>query len=110
MRALLSVEEADIIRDDAPIFPLRSVLLPLCAFKATSNKDPRSSPEIALAILCSGAPDLDPMPLSLLLLSLADRGRDREDAKLFARCGSLELWILAKATKKHHIINQGIPL
>lgn len=110
MRALLSVEESDVIRDDAPVLPLHPLLFPLVTLEATAHEDASPFLEIALASLGSCAPDLDPMPFRFFLLSLADRGRDRENAKFFARCGPLELWILAKATKKDNIINQGIPL
>jgi hypothetical protein len=95
MRALLSVEEADVISDDAPVLPLHPLLFPFVAFEATAHEDASPFAKIALASLGSCAPDFDPMPLGLLLLSLADRGRDREDAKLFTRCGPLQFRVLA---------------
>jgi len=104
MRALLSVEEADVIRDDPPVFPLHPVPLPFIAFEATAHEDASPFAKIALSSLGRCAPDLDPMPLGLLLLSLADRGRDREDAKLFSSLGPLELWILSQASQKDDII------
>jgi hypothetical protein len=109
MRALLSVEEPHVISDDAPVLPLHTLFLPLVALEAPAYEDTRPSPEIALAVLRGGAPDLDAVPFGFLLITLSNRGRDREHAKLFARCGPLQFRVLAKATKKHNIIYQGIP-
>ena len=109
-RSLLSVKEANVISDHAPVFALHPVLLPFVTLEATAYKHARPSSKIAFASLGGGAPDFDPVPLGLSLVTLADRGRDREDAKFFTRCGPLKLWILAKATEQDYIINQEIPL